>query len=488
MNGYLSVVVAIHVPYLRHHGRDPLGETPLHTTMAELLVPLLNWISDAHHEGMATPIGVACSAVLLEQLADPVVQKHFVLWMERWLEAVAANQARWQAEGQEHLLYLAQFYLDWGQNVLSSFVNRYRRNVVVALRDLCERGLIEPLLLPATDARMSELTLSAARAQLEVGMLHTVRLLGQRPHGLWLSHGLAKQHEGLLHAAGIEYVVLPPGSLGPASSGWLDGRQVVALTRQAELERHVASPELGYIGDPLYRAVGGGIGTDEPGYRRVSLDRSSVQAGWYDPYHAFQRAQDHAAHFTRAAKSIVQQVDEQAQPPLLVVGYESGYGRPRWFEVVPWLQGLFRAQVSAATMTTPGTYLRQHRPRRLTEVVAVPAPVDEFAQLLLEATHQLVTAAGTFQHAGLLQERLLQQAARELLLAQDGSWHLGQTPAEQRENRRRVEQHLAASKWLVERAAHAGLSPSAYAQLELLEDQHLVFPLLNYRVFENTSR
>ena len=128
MNGYLALILTAHVPYLRAAGREPEGEDTLHETIADAIVPTLNALFDLRESGLRPRVALAYSPVLLEQLADNVVQKHFVVWMERWLASVADNLVRWEREGEAHNSYLARFYLDWGQGILESFIVRYGRN------------------------------------------------------------------------------------------------------------------------------------------------------------------------------------------------------------------------------------------------------------------------------------------------------------------------------------------------------------------------
>src|SRR5688572_5661377 len=112
MNGYLVLILTAHVPYLRAAGREPAGEDPLHETIAESIVPTLNTLFDLREIGLRPMVTLAYSPILLEQLADIVVQKHFVVWMERWLASVSDILVRWEREGQAHSSYLARFYLD----------------------------------------------------------------------------------------------------------------------------------------------------------------------------------------------------------------------------------------------------------------------------------------------------------------------------------------------------------------------------------------
>src|SRR5436309_3401267 len=145
MNGYLTLILTGHVPYQRAAGREPEGEDLLHETIADALTPTLNVLFDLRERGLRPAIALAYSPVLIEQLDDSVVQKHCVVWMERRLARLEEQAARWGREGEAHRSYLARFYLDWGGGILNSFVDRYNRNLVTALRDLCADGTAEPL-------------------------------------------------------------------------------------------------------------------------------------------------------------------------------------------------------------------------------------------------------------------------------------------------------------------------------------------------------
>ncbi|HEX5690864.1 MAG TPA: DUF1957 domain-containing protein, partial [Roseiflexaceae bacterium] len=214
MNGYLSLILCCHVPYLRAAGREPHGEDALHETIAQAIVPTLNTLFDLREMGSRPSLGLAYSPILLEQLSDNVVQKHFVVWMERWIGRVEQQLRQWQAEGDAHGEYLARFYLDWAEGVLRSFVGRYSRNLVAALRELCADGSIEPLASAATHAYLPLLEHSASlQAQVDIGVFNCTRHLGRRPRGFWLPEcGYAASVDGALLASGVRYSVVDPAS------------------------------------------------------------------------------------------------------------------------------------------------------------------------------------------------------------------------------------------------------------------------------------
>jgi 1,4-alpha-glucan branching enzyme len=491
MAGALSLVLEVHVPFVRHHGRDPIGEDALHLTIAETLVPLINLLYDLRASRVPIQLGLACSPVLMEQLADPVVQKHFLLWMQRWLNGVEANLARWNTSEQRHLRYLAQFYLEWGHTIVSSFQSRYRRNLIGALRELCDAGLVEPLLLPATNARLAFLSSeSAVRGQIEAAMLNVLRHLGQLPKGLWLVGGYRGGLEQVLRRAGLSYLVLPGCDVEGGESGWLLSRRVAVLARDDALEHHSFSAELGYPGDPLFRALDGGIGEPEPPYRRFGSGDPGPVPAWYDPYYAFLRTREHAQHFLLAARAQFQQREGEGRPLALLCGYPSGFGRPRWFEGMAWLRNVFELAMHqpAVEMLAPHSLLQQRPPRKVARALLAAGGRGLADRRLEGAAQRMTMLVERLPDADTIQERLLNQAGRELLLAQDAAWEGVEPQRAQQGLLNPVENHLDRFDWLAERAELPVLDAAETAELEVLEDQDCVFPLLNYRVFAAEPR
>ncbi|MFN8502827.1 hypothetical protein [Kouleothrix sp.] len=102
-------------------------------------MPTLNALYDLRELGVQPHVGLAAySPVLIEQLADNVVQAFFVDGAPAGATTDAAVTG-WEREGRPHRAYLARFTLEWGRGILG-FTGRYNRNLVAALRDLAPMG------------------------------------------------------------------------------------------------------------------------------------------------------------------------------------------------------------------------------------------------------------------------------------------------------------------------------------------------------------
>ena len=350
MNGYLALILTGHVPYLRAAGREPEGEDLLHMTIADALVPTLNALFDLRELGLRPVVALAYSPVLLEQLADSVVQKHFVVWMERQLARLEQDAARWEAEEQAHNAYLARFYLEWGRGILESFIGRYSRNLTAALRELCSNGTAEPLAGAATHAYLPLLgRAESLRAQLDVGALAITRLLGVRPRGLWLPEcGYTPALEALLRPSGARYLIVDPSSL-PANTiphlrpRWIAARRLAVLVRDTPAAQQIMAPDLGYVGDPLYRSA-----RRDP-RSGLALWRSGAgdpAANLYDPYDAFRRAQEHAVHFSSFVAAELEAFRARHdRPGIAVVPLDIEVLGRGWFEGPTWLRAMIEGEM-----------------------------------------------------------------------------------------------------------------------------------------------
>lgn len=483
----IAFLITAHMPYLRRAGPSPAGEEHLHALIAQSLMPLITSLSDMRVAGLQPRVSLALAPLLLEQIADPVVQKHFLIWLAEQQASFSAAAAQHGADDENHTAYLARFYHEWANQVQHSFEGRYKRNLNLTLRDLMQAGIVEHIAAPATMACLPLLSSNAsARVQIEQGIMATMRHLG-RPQGIWLGGcGWRAGLEPMLDAGALRYAIVDPGLLSESdhpnlawiNSGTRDtrGRRIVALAADIKLKQHLAR-DLGYPGDPLYRAeatvgasAANGMGTPQP----------------YDPYHAFRRAHEHAAHFVDL---LVAEAELCAPDELMIIALDTSLIGASWFEGPTWLQAVLTncATHASLSLTTPSEYLRRHRPQAS---VAIRPRLDvwpiarDYWVALHAAENELCALARQFSEPSDDQERVLNQAARELLLAQTGDWSaMLDQPSQRDANEARWYAYLDRCHELCAMARKPSLNSSDLYTLGQLEEYDGPFPTLNYRVF-----
>lgn len=497
--GYVSFILHAHFPYLRQAGRWPHGEEALHKAIAEAYVPLLTVLSDFAEARLPVKITLAASPILLEQLADLVVQKHAVISLEAAVQRAADDIARWQSSGQDHLAYLARFYVDWYECILGAFEQRFGRNLVTVLRALVDQGIVEPFSGTATHCYLPRITeLPLIRAQLKLGAATTIRHLGKAA-GVWLPE--------LCYRRGLREYLAEPGlptivleslsddSAPPPQPVWGDmARSMRVLFRDRRSVLPVISSSAGYPGDFLYREFYRYDVLSGLHYWRVTgPDVPLAEKALYDPYHALSRAQEHAHHYVGLIEQRLRSLAETCgKPGLLVIAFDAELFGHGWFEGSTWLRLVLQqlALHPEITLTTTSEYLERYPPQQ----VAIPdqsysswdhQELQHHWERLNGAASQMSALARAYPDAGGDRERCLNQAARELLLASASDWAAlvatGRAPAYARQ---RFDEHLARFAELVTLAQVEHLNDQQCLRLAELEELDNPFPLLNYRIFE----
>ena len=470
-HGNVALILHAHHPYVRAAGRSYTGEQSLHELTATSLIPTLATLRDVQEQGMQPKVALAWSPLLLEQLADPVVQKHFGFWLDDWRTRLDQIAARCESQGHDERAYLARFYREWAESVAHSFDVRFNRNLITPLRQLCEEGVIEPLSSTASFAPLNQFARAETlRAQVELGALAVARWFGRQPHGFWppaLDYRVDASE--LLVAAGAQYVVLEPpaDNRHPPAPGWLLPHRLALLTRDAGIAPYIDDPALAYSGDPLYR-------TDQRDADGIAWSRNGlIEDGEpYDPFDAFQRAREHAEHFADVLAA------RAASGQLLAVTLDTGLLGMRWFEGPTWLGGLISTIATHANLALvlPGSHLRASRPQPMIPQRTTARHTPGEARFsLVRALHgaetRLATLARHHAEADGERERTLQQAARELVLA-----HSGDTP-------QRTTHHLSRCSQLCDIAERPAFTDTDLTTLETLEEEDNPFAYLNYRMW-----
>ncbi len=185
--GAFSFVLHSHLPYCRRAGRWPHGEEWLHEAAAETYLPLLNALYDLAETELPVRLTVGITPILTEQLADPLVREHFVLYLEEKIAAAGADIPRFEQKDSRHLAYLATFYRDWYQQKLDTFRKRFNSNIVGAFSQLQDQGVAEIVTCAATHGYLPLLSRdSSVYGQIKAGAESYKRHYGRSPRAIWL--------------------------------------------------------------------------------------------------------------------------------------------------------------------------------------------------------------------------------------------------------------------------------------------------------------
>lgn len=524
MEGYLCLVLHAHLPFVRHPEHDRfLEENWLFEAMTECYLPLLQLLEKWQEAGLAARVTFSLTPTLCAMLRDPLLQGRYQRHLEELIEL--AEQETLRTVWEPRLRPLAEFYLErflaareiyrgWGGDLVNAF------------RHYQDAGRIEIISSAATHALLPLLANHppSVRAQIHVAREDYRRCFGRDPEGIWLPE--CAYYEGLdevLKQAGLRWFITethgllnarPRPRYGPFAPVYTRA-EVAAFARDQACARQVWSRTEGYPGDARYRDFYRDIGFDlDLDYLRPYLAAGGIRSFTGIKYHritggtgpkaiyerpeALAAVNEHATHFLAARED---QVGKLAglldRPPVLVAPYDAELFGHWWFEGPEFLDALVRricVEKRTVRLITPGDYLRAHP----TNQVATPAASswgegggwrvwlnekNEWVFRLLAAAQLRMTAlVGRFPNPGPLQHRALQQAGRELLLAQASDWpfilHTG-TSADYA--RRRVVEHLRRFDRLARELTQNRVDEAALAGVEAQDN---LFPELDYRHWE----
>jgi 1,4-alpha-glucan branching enzyme len=465
--GYWCPVLHAHLPYVRHpeHAQF-LEEDWFFEGLTETYIPLIIVLDGLLADGVDYRLTMTLSPPLVSMMTDELLLNRYSGYLDRLVDLARREVDRTQRED-PRFAELARVYLHEFSHIRQVFAETYGRNLVNAFRKHRDAGKLEIITCGATHGflPLMDPVPQAVRAQVQVAAHHYRKHFGGDAQGIWLPEcGYMPGHELYLKEAGLRYSFLEAHGLTDAHprpsygvmAPILSPGGIVFFGRDMESSRQVWSAEAGYPGDYEYREFYKDVGWELPldylrpylgdGMRRnlgIKYFRVTGKVGLgdkqpYDRQRGLEKAAMHAGHFLERRQ---QQVREQAgrmdRPPIVVSPYDAELFGHWWFEGPDFLNFLFRKMhfdQDVIKPITPPEYLD-----RFPDCEVVQPPMSTwgakgYAEVWLNtsndwiyphldmAAEHMVELARRFETPNDLERRALNQAARELLLAQASDW------------------------------------------------------------------
>ena len=527
MPGYLSIVLHAHLPYVRHPEHEEfLEEDWLYEAITETYLPLLLAFDRLADEGIPFRVTMTMTPPLVGMLRDELLVSRAARSLDKLVELAEKEVHRTRKDG--HLSYLANFYLDHFRQLRSAYNDRYHRDLVGAFRRLQDHGVLEIITCGATHGflPMMQQYPEAVRAQVSVAAANYRLHFGRDPKGIWLPEcGYFPGVEKYLAAEGIRYFFVDTHGLLDATPRPRYGCYAplytpsgpAAFARDPESSQQVWSKDSGYPGAAEYREFYSDIGWDldfeyiKP-YIQPTGDRKNTgikyhritgktnHKGYYDPYQAREKTAEHAANFMFNRQRQFEHLEAVMghKNPNVVSPYDAELYGHWWFEGPWFLEYLIRKSAfdqQTYKLATPGDYLRENPENQVATPPMCSWGAGGYAGVWLDQSNdwiyrhlhkcaeRMIDLANRHPDASGLERRALNQAARELLLAQSSDWaFIMKTGTMVEYAVRRTKEHVLRFNRLYDQINGMGVDEG---WLSMIEGRDNLFPEIDYRVYRS---
>jgi 1,4-alpha-glucan branching enzyme len=527
----ISLVLSAHLPFVRcfdeksHHSQTPQAlpsyeERWFFEAMSETYIPLLEVFSRLERDHVPFHLGMVFSPVLCHLMSDESLLKKYLAYTEKQIE-FGEQELRRTVENPEQY-ELAKIYYDMAVERRIAFIERYEGNLLKAFDFYQRKGKVEVLTTAASHAFLPLLSgcPESVFAQIEVALASHRAYFSKVSQGFWLPElGWNAELEKYLQSYNFGYTIIESHGLVFGDPAALRGTFYPAKTPSGVFllgRDFYAAVSLSRIKtSPLYRdndrdagyelpleAISSFLGRNnvrtQTGYKYWNSESEGGRRQIYNPLRAAEQAAKDAERFLDERLSRLETaVSIMEENPVSLCAFKAdSFGR-HWYEGPQFIEALFRkgADRKDVQFMSPGEYLYKQNSGRFQTVepelsssgvngyseMWLDASNDWMYRHLVRAQERMTEIAERFTDDTGLKERALNQAAREILLAQASDWpRMLYNQEDTGYAREKIEGSLRNFTTIYEALGSNYISTE---WLTNLERKNNIFPNINYRVF-----
>lgn len=520
------IIIVCHYPFVFpvSGGEVSLEEETYFETVSETWIPLLEVFDSLEKQGVHFRFGLALSPSLCSIFQNTALSERYLLWLEKRIEFGSRELRRCTGTGNKEMKSLASEYLGHDCHRRELFVDKYKQDLLGAFLEYQKRGRVELLLSPATHAflpfyaSMEE----AIRSQIETAITHHKKYMESVPAGFWLPElGWNRELGKFLVDYGFTYTVVSAHALVLGSPNAERGSffpvktpsGLIAFAQDGTVEKDFET--IKEQGKNVYRSqvldagfelpvkaikrfLGSGNCRRSTGYRYWTDDRKL-----YDFSAASAAASAAAVSFLNRRAALLEEAQTHIEHPAISLwAVDANCLGRSWHEGMVFLESLVKEidRRQAPRFLTPLEYLTEthHTSFQVVEPEYSSALHNGYGEVLLDASNdwiyrhifrsiqRMTEMTEHFSSDSGLKERSLNQAARELLLAQstDLSKTLNPQITKRLLGREFAEKELeGALRNFTTIYESLGSGHISTEWLTKLERKHALLPHINHRVF-----
>jgi 1,4-alpha-glucan branching enzyme len=526
--GFLALVLHMHLPYVRHPENEHfLEERWFYEAVTETYLPLLQIFERLVNDNVPFRLTISLSPTLISMFTDHLLQQRYNIYLEKLIELADIEVGRTYNSPfhKTALMYQHRF-----RQARYLFNDVYQKQIIQGFKKYHDLGYLEIITCPATHGYLPLMMVQpeTVRAQIATAVDVHRQYLGTLPLGIWLSEcGYAQGIDDLLKEFKLRFFFTDTHGVLFASRRPRFGvfapiycpSGVAAFGRDVESSKQVWSAREGYPGDYDYREFYRDIGFDldydyikpyiHPDGIRINTGikyyRITGTTNHKEPYvfeWADNKAAVHAGNFMFNRQLQAAHLKKlMERPPLIVAPYDAELFGHWWFEGPLWLEYLIRKihfDQDTLELITPSDYLTRFPCNQVAQPCAsswgnkgyhetwLNQANDWMYRHLHYAAAQMVELANSHPDAQGLLRRALNQAGRELVLAQSSDWaFMMSTRTTVNYALSRTKSHLSNVLKLIAQIKENHIDEG---WLSSLESKNNIFPRLNYSWYQSHYR
>ncbi|MBD3426512.1 MAG: DUF1957 domain-containing protein [Candidatus Omnitrophica bacterium] len=463
--GYLALVLHAHLPFIRHPEHESfLEENWLFEAITDTYIPLINVFERLVDDGVDFRITVSLSPTLICMLRDDLLVSRYLRHLDKMIRLAEMEVER--TKNEPDINKLAVMYSDRFKNARHVFSERYGNDLTAAFKKFQDLGKVEVITCCATHGYLPLMDLykPAVKAQVKTAVDVYRSVFGKVPEGIWLPEcAYQPGHDEVLSEFGIKYffvethgvIFSAPRPKYGIHSPYLCKSGVAVFGRDMESSKAVWSSKEGYPGDYSYREYYRDIGFDldydyirpfinscgsriNVGIKYHRITGESDHKEVYDRQRAMEAAASHAGNFMfNREKQIEHLSGIMDRAPIIVSPYDAELFGHWWFEGPEWLEYLLRKMhydQDIIKTITPSEYLELYDRYQVISPSMSSWGYKGYSEVWLDgcndwiyrhlhkAAELMIQAAKDYSDPSDIERRVLNQMARELLLAQSSDW------------------------------------------------------------------
>ena len=522
--GYLGFVLHAHLPFVRHPEYEHfLEEDWLFEAISETYLPLLRMFNRLIADEIKFKLTFSISPTLSEMLTDDLLMSRYVRYVKNRIELGEKELER--TENNPQIQKIVKMYLDLFRNNLNDFVQVYRSNILWGFRNLEKEGVLEIITTASTHSFLPvfEEHPQAIEAQIQNAVISHGRNFGTKPKGFWLPEcGYFPGLENHLKANNIDYFFVAAHGILLSDEKPLNGvysplelpNGLSAFGQDFSLTEAVWSSDNGYPGDPVYREFYRDIGHDLPlnyirpyihepdvrvntGFKYYAVTGDTDKKVLYDSEKAMQKLDEHAENFIQKHLDQISRLEGRLEKePFIITSYDAELFGHWWFEGISWMESVIRkisTRQDELEMITACEYLRKYPNNQKGSPsfsswgnkgyseVWLDGKNDWIYRHIHKAIDRMTELVFRYPNESGLKLRVLNQAAREVLLSMASDWpFIMKTGTTVPYAVKRIREHIHNFNYIYDNLRRNTVDTG---WLTRIERKNNVFPDLDYTIF-----